>query len=124
MLEHPKITAFIPTTKPGQSKQFYQDSLGLKLVSEDEYALEFHGNGTILRITTVPTFEPYPFTVLGFKIENIESQVESLVSKGIKFERFEFMNQDAHGIWTSPSKAKVAWFKDPDGNLVSLTEYP
>lgn len=123
MLSEPTITAFLPTVKPKQSKQFYMNTLGLKLVSEDDYALEFKGNGVLLRITIVDKFNPHPFTVLGFKIKEIVSQVKSLIKKGVVFERYSSLEQDDLGIWTSPSKAKIAWFKDTDGNLLSLTEY-
>ena len=123
MLAKPIITAFLPTTKQERSKQFYMNTLGLKLVSEDAYALEFEGSGIYLRITTVEKFNPHPFTVLGFKIEGIDSQVKSLNRKEVKFERYNSLKQDDLGIWTSPSQAKIAWFKDPDGNLLSLTEY-
>ncbi len=124
MLEEPKITAFLPTVKPERSKQFYMNTLGLKLVSEDIYALEFEGRGASLRITVVEKFIPHSFTVLGFKIEKIVSQVKSLNKKGVKFERYSSFEQDELGIWIAPSKAKIAWFKDPDGNMISLTEYP
>lgn len=124
MLKNLRITAFLPTINPEQSKQFYKDILELKLVSEDNYALEFEGDGTFLRITVVEKFEPHPFTVLGFKIEDIATQVKYLNKKGVEFERYNYFEQDDLSVWTSPSKAKVAWFKDPDGNLVSLTEYP
>ncbi len=122
MLFEPTITAFLPTVKPEQSKQFFLNTLGLRLVSEDNYALEFEGNGVCLRITIVDILNPQPFTVLGFKIEGIELQAKSLIKKGVVFERYNGLTQDDLGIWTSPSKAKVAWFKDPDGNLLSLTE--
>jgi len=124
MLENPKITAFLPTINPEQSKQFYTDTLGLKLISEDVYALEFEGSGIFLRITVVEKFEPHPFTVLGFKIEDIATQIKSLSKKGVEFEKYNYFEQDNLGVWNSPSNAKIAWFKDPDGNLVSLTEYP
>ncbi|MBM1106949.1 VOC family protein [Aurantibacter crassamenti] len=123
MLKEPTITAFLPTSKTEQSKQFYINTLGLKLVSENIYALEFEGKGAFLRITVVEKFNPHPFTVLGFKIKEIESQVKSLNKKGVKFERYNYFDQDELGIWIAPSKAKIAWFKDPDGNLISLTEY-
>ena len=122
MLSEPKITAFIPTVKPVQSKQFYMNILGLKLVSEDEYGLEFESNSTLLRVSIVQEFNPQPFTVLGFKIKGIIAQVEKLTKKGVIFERYSYFKQDNLGIWTSPSKAKIAWFMDPDGNLLSLTE--
>lgn len=122
MLTEPIITAFLPTVKPEQSKQFYRNTLGLKLVSEDDFALEFEGGGVVLRITIVEKFNPHPFTVLGFKVEDIASQVKSLTKKGVEFERYNSFKQDDLGIWTSPSKAQIAWLKDPDGNLLSLTE--
>ena len=124
MLSEPQITAFVSTIQPEISKQFYRDILGLQIVTEDAYAIELKGNGAMLRITTVQELKPQPFTVLGFKIEQIELQVKSLSDKGVKFEKYDHFDQNDLGIWTSPSKAKVAWFKDPDGNLISVTEYP
>ena len=124
MLDNPIITAFLPTVKPKRSKQFYLDTLGLQLVSEDNFAIEFEGGGVFLRITTVEKFVPHPFTVLGFKIKDISSQVKRLITKGVEFKRYDSLGQDELGIWTSPGGAKVVWFEDPDGNLLSLTEYP
>lgn len=123
MLSNPSITAFLPTTQQEASKHFYANTIGLHLVSEDDYALEFEGNGVTLRITSVDLFVPHPFTVLGFKINNIQDQVKALTEKGVVFEKYSGLKQDEFGIWTSPSQAKIAWFKDPDGNLISLTEY-
>jgi hypothetical protein len=122
MLSDKKLKAFIPTINPVKAKKFYMDILGLTLLSEDNYALEFNANGTLLRITTVEKLNPQPFTVLGWDVDNIVFLIESLVSKGVIFERYNFFEQDNLGIWTSPSGAKVAWFKDTDGNLLSLTE--
>jgi len=122
MLSDKKIRAFIPTIDPEKAKHFYKDTLGLTLISEDNYAMEFNANGTLLRVATVKTLSPHPFTVLGWDVENIVSIIESLVSKGVVFEKYNFLEQDESDIWTSPSGAKVAWFKDSDGNLLSLTE--
>jgi catechol 2,3-dioxygenase-like lactoylglutathione lyase family enzyme len=122
MLSDKKLKAFIPTIHPEKAKIFYKDVLGLTLLSEDNYALEFNANGTLLRITTVDRLNPHPFTVLGWNVDNIAFVIESLVSNGVVFERYDFFEQDKLGIWTSPSGAKVAWFKDTDGNLLSLTE--
>jgi catechol 2,3-dioxygenase-like lactoylglutathione lyase family enzyme len=122
MLSDKKLKAFIPTVHPEKAKIFYKDVLGLTLLSEDNYALEFNANGTLLRITTVDRLNPHPFTVLGWNVDNIAFVIESLVSNGVVFERYDFFEQDKLGIWTSPSGAKVAWFKDTDGNLLSLTE--
>ena len=122
MLSKQNLKAFIPTIQPDNAKRFYQDTLGLKLLSEDEYALEFDANGTSLRITTVEKLTPHPFTVLGWDVDDIASMIKLLNKKGVQFERYNFFEQDSLGIWISPSGAKVAWFKDPDGNLLSLTE--
>jgi len=124
MLNQAIIKAFIPTINPSLSKKFYQEILGLNLISEDDYALEFEANGTKLRITTVESYDPYPFTVLGWNVSDIETVVHSLKRNDIVFETFDSLNQNAAGIWISPSKAKVAWFKDPNGNLLSLTQMP
>lgn len=124
MLSSPIFTAFLPTVKPDDSKKFYAETLGLKLISEDNYALVFQQNETLLRITVVTEFTPHPFTVFGFKINGIVSQVKTLRENGVVFERYSHFDQDENGIWTAPSLAKIAWFKDPDGNLLSLTEFP
>jgi predicted enzyme related to lactoylglutathione lyase len=122
MLANKELKAFVPTVKPAEAKKFYNDILGLTLLSEDNYALEFNANGTLLRVSIVPELTPYPFTVLGWNIEDISSVIKSLNEKGITFEKYGFLQQDNLGIWTSPNGSKVAWFKDPDGNVLSLTE--
>ena len=122
MLADKKLKAFVATVKPAEAKEFYQNTLGLALLSKDNYALEFNANGTLLRVTIVPEFTPYPFTVLGWNVEDISSLIKSLNDKGVICEKYEFLQQDSLGIWVSPSGAKVAWFKDPDGNVLSLTE--
>lgn len=124
MLAESTITAFVPITKVEHSKLFYVDTLGLKLISQDDYALELAGRESILRLTIVNKFEPQAFAVLGFKVKDLVATVESLMKKGVNFEKYDSLNQDDLGIWISPSKAKVAWFKDPDENLLSLTQYP
>ena len=122
MLADKKLKSFIPTVKPDKAKTFYRDVLGLKLLSEDQYAMEFDANGVLLRVTTVPSLKPQEFTVLGWNVPDISSLIAQMNSKGIYFEKYEFLEQDKLGIWKSPGGSKVAWFKDPDGNLLSLTE--
>jgi len=122
MLSRQKLKAFVPTTKPGKAKSFYKNILGLKLLSEDEYALEFDANGTLLRVAIVPKLKPYPFTILGWNVDDIVSIIKQLNAKKLFCERYEFFEQDSLGIWKSPNGSKVAWFKDPDGNILSLTE--
>jgi catechol 2,3-dioxygenase-like lactoylglutathione lyase family enzyme len=123
MLNDKKLKAFVPTTQPDRAKTFYRDTLGLKLIAEDNYALEFDVNGTLLRIAIVREFTPHPFTALGWDVDDIALEIKYLNSKGIAFEKYGFFEQDELGIWKSPSGAKVAWFKDPDGNTLSLTQY-
>jgi Predicted enzyme related to lactoylglutathione lyase len=122
MLSDKNLKAFVPTTSPKKAKSFYKDTLGLKLLSEDNYALEFDANGTLLRVTTVPELTPHPFTILGWNVDDIISVIKQLNGKKVFFERYDFLEQDNLGIWTSPNGSKVAWFKDPDGNILSLTE--
>jgi catechol 2,3-dioxygenase-like lactoylglutathione lyase family enzyme len=122
MLSDKKLKAFLPTLDYGKAKQFFVDILGLTLLSEDKFALEVNANGTHLRITKVEKLIPHPFTVLGWDVDDIDACVRSLKPKGIVFERYEFLGQDDLNIWTAPGGSKVAWFKDPDGNLLSLSQ--
>ncbi len=122
MLADKKLKAFIPTMAPDKAKTFYSDILGLKLLSQDDYALEYDANGTLLRIIIVQDLKPHPFTALGWNVEDIFRTVHSLNKKNVFCEKYDFLEQDNFGIWTSPNGSKVAWFKDPDGNVLSLTE--
>lgn len=122
MLNSAKLVAFVPTSDFDKARLFYEGALGLKFVSQDPFALVMEANGTTVRIAKVGRFTPAQFTVLGWQVQDIESAIRSLNSKGVSFERFPGMQQDELGIWTSPSTDKVAWFKDPDGNILSLTE--
>jgi len=122
MLTNQTLHAFVPTLNPTRAKEFYGETLGLPQVSESPFALEFNANGTLLRVTTVQALIPHPFTVLGWGVDNIEDMIGQLKAKGIYFEIFGFFEQDDLGIWTAPDGTKVAWFKDTDGNLLSLAE--
>lgn len=119
------VIAFAPTTNPAKARAFYEGVLGLRLVADQApFALEFDANGTMLRVTTVQELKPQPFTILGWQVADIEATVDKLVAAGVEFLRFTGMNDsDPHGIWSSPSGARIAWFKDPDGNVLSLTEF-
>jgi catechol 2,3-dioxygenase-like lactoylglutathione lyase family enzyme len=122
MLVNATLKAFVPTIMPAKAKIFYRDILGLKFLSEDNYALEFDANGILLRVSIVPELKPHPFTILGWNVADIAATIQSLNKKGIAFEKYSFLEQDAAGVWTAPGGTKVAWFKDPDGNILSLTE--
>lgn len=123
MLGSKKIIAFVPTRDAKRAKQFYQTVLGLRLVSEDPFAVVFDANGTMLRVTPVPEYKPDTFTVLGWEVTDLNETVAGLQKKGVVFEKYGFLKQDELGIWTAPGGAKVAWFKDPDGNLLSVSQH-
>lgn len=123
MLGSQKIIAFVGTQQPGLAKVFYRDTLGLKLVAEDTFALVFDANGTMLRVGIVPELRAANYTVLGWQVTDITLCAEELRKAGVPLERFEGLGQDEAGIWISPSGARVAWFKDPDGNLLSMTQF-
>jgi len=118
-----KIIAFIPTTNAIRARRFYESKLGLRFVSDDGFALVFDANGTMLRVVKVGEYTPFPFTLIGWKVEGIEAVARKLAKKRVKFERFQGMKQNRLGIWTSPDGSRVAWFKDPDGNLLSVSEH-
>ena len=121
-----ELVAFAPTTDPAKARAFYEGVLGLRLVADEKpFALVFDANGTMLRVTTVHELHPHPFTVLGWHVENIEETVDKLAAAGVEFNRYKGVNDaDPRGIWNSPSGARVAWFKDPDGNVLSVTRFP
>jgi catechol 2,3-dioxygenase-like lactoylglutathione lyase family enzyme len=124
-LREQPIIAFVATCDPDRAKKFYRDTLGFKLVSEQlPFALEFDANGIMLRVTIVKKFKPAGFTVLGWQVPKIKAAAKALTKAGVKFERYSGMDQDELGVWNSPSGARIAWFKDPDGNTLSISEHP
>jgi catechol 2,3-dioxygenase-like lactoylglutathione lyase family enzyme len=125
MLGSADLIAFVPTRDPAKARNFYENTLGLEFISADPFALVFNAHGTTLRVaivSEVKAFRPAPFTIVGCTVTNASDSVSDLVKKGVRFERFPGMDQNAQGIWQSPSGAKVAWFKDPDGNILSITQ--
>jgi catechol 2,3-dioxygenase-like lactoylglutathione lyase family enzyme len=124
MLNRAKVIAFAPAKDLQAARKFYAGVLGLRFVSEDPFAAVFEAGGTMLRVSKVEDFEPPPFTILGWRVPKIEPVVRKLTTRGVSFNRYSFLQQDELGIWVAPSAAKVAWFKDPDGNVLSLTEFP
>jgi catechol 2,3-dioxygenase-like lactoylglutathione lyase family enzyme len=117
------VIAFVATRQPERAKLFYSKILGLRLVADTPFALVFDAGGTMLRISKVGELTPAPYTVLGWKVPNIHVTVEDLMCGGVTFERYKDMPQDELGIWMTPDGHKVAWFKDPDGNTLSLTQF-
>jgi catechol 2,3-dioxygenase-like lactoylglutathione lyase family enzyme len=120
-----KIMAFVGTRDAGRAKAFYQDALGLRLVSEEPpFALVFDAHGTMLRVSIVQELAAAKYTVLGWEVPDIVEAAKDLQKAGVRLEHFEgFKGQDDVGIWKSPSGARVRWFKDPDGNLLSITQF-
>lgn len=125
MLAGCDIVAFAPTCDQARAIEFYRDKLGLKLLSQDGFAAVFDANGIMVRVSSVPRpLTAQPFTILGWKTPDIAAAIRELVSRGVSFERFTGLPQDELGVWTAPGGPKVAWLKDPDGNILSLTEFP
>jgi catechol 2,3-dioxygenase-like lactoylglutathione lyase family enzyme len=130
MLQLPRLgkydlIAFVTVVDVSRARDFYRDTIGLRLVMEEPpFALVFEANGIMLRLGMAKELPPAHGTVLGWQVPDIIAICRELSLAGVSFERFEGMNQDEMGIWTSPTGAKVAWFKDPDGNILSITEFP
>ena len=116
--------AFLATTRPDRARAFYAETLGLPLVAEDAQSLAFDLNGVPLRVQSVSELVPQSFTVLGWQVVDAAATVATLRDRGVAFERYPFLEQDADGIWDTPDGVRIAWFKDPDGNLLSLTQVP
>jgi catechol 2,3-dioxygenase-like lactoylglutathione lyase family enzyme len=124
MLINAPLIGFVSVTDATRARHFYRDVLGLELVDESPFALEFDCAGTMLRVTLANHIEPAPYTVLGWRVEDVGAAVGALTAAGVSPQIFEGFGQTAEGIWLAPGGAKVAWFKDPDGNLLSVTEFP
>jgi catechol 2,3-dioxygenase-like lactoylglutathione lyase family enzyme len=116
------LVGFVATTDLARARAFYEETLGLPVIEEDPYALALDANGTMLRVTAVPDFRPADYTVCGWLVDDIAAAIRELGAKGVDFARYDGMDQDELGVWTAPSAAKVAWFTDPDGNTLSLTQ--
>jgi catechol 2,3-dioxygenase-like lactoylglutathione lyase family enzyme len=123
MLSQSEVMGFIPTKNAAQARAFYEGKLGLRFISDDDFALVVESGATVIRIAKVEDFTPAPFTILGWRVQNIDDEVRALSARGVPFQRFPGLPQNDLGIWSSPTGAKVAWFKDPDGNILSVSEH-
>lgn len=123
MLNNAQFVGFGATKNPQASKAFYQETLGLRLVEDTQFAIVFDANGTMLRLQKVVEHSPAPHTALGWHVEDIAAEIASLAGNGVSFERYDCLVQDDRAIWHSPDDVKIAWFKDPDGNVLSLTQW-
>jgi catechol 2,3-dioxygenase-like lactoylglutathione lyase family enzyme len=122
-LDDGRLIAFVPTVDLARARVFYEKTLGLRVAEESPYACVFDANGTMLRLTPVRKLSRVRYTVLGWGVEDIASTVAAFTTAGVAFVSFRGMEVDAAGIWTSPGGDRVAWFEDPDGNLLSLTQF-
>ena len=122
MIASGDVIAFAPTADPDRACAFYRDVLGLALVERNAFASVFDANGTMLRVTTVQRVDPRPYTVLGWMVDDLEAALGELAGAGIEPLRYDGLEQDAAGVWTAPSGGRIAWFRDPDGNTLSLTQ--
>jgi catechol 2,3-dioxygenase-like lactoylglutathione lyase family enzyme len=123
MLSTEKLVAFVSTTNADRARAFYRDKLGLRLVSEDNFALVFDSGGAPLRVSLAQEVIPAKYTVLGWDVKDLRAAVLNLKKAGVTCETFGFFKQDDLGIWTAPDGDQVAWFKDPDGNLLSVSHH-
>ena len=125
MLDDKEPIATVAVRDLGVAKKFYRDTLGLRLLSEEPpFALVFDANGIMLRLGMGKELPPAQHTVLGWQVPDAVAAVRDLQKAGVRFERHAHMKQDELGIWTTPTGSKVAWFKDPDGNTLSISEHP
>ena len=122
MLESSDLVAFVASADLGRARAFYEQTLGLRVLEHSDFACVLDANGTMVRVTAVGQVARAGYTVLGWRVSDIAAAVRELAAKGVTFLRYEGMSQDEDGIWTTPSGEKVAWFADPDGNTLSLTQ--
>jgi catechol 2,3-dioxygenase-like lactoylglutathione lyase family enzyme len=123
MLASGKIVGFVPTRDCDKARAFYEGKLGFEFVSVDQYALVMSVGGHKIRIAKVQNFTPAQGTILGWEVEDIETVVTWLRERGVTLEKYPFVQDRELGIWTAPTGDKVAWFKDPDGNILSVSHH-
>ncbi|SEB96518.1 VOC family protein [Terriglobus roseus] len=117
------LIGFVPITDMERAIAFYRDTVGLEFVKDDGFALVFQSGDNMMRLVKMAAVTPAQFTILGWQTTSIEDDVKSLTAKGVVFSRFGFLQQDDLGIWSAPGGDKVAWFTDPDGNILSLSQH-
>jgi catechol 2,3-dioxygenase-like lactoylglutathione lyase family enzyme len=122
MFEYASLMGFVPTTDRARARAFYVDSLKLQFVSDDQFALVVKSGESVIRIATVPKLTPAEYTILGWEVSDIVATAKGLTAAGVSFLRYSFFEQDSLGIWTAPGGTRVAWFHDPDGNVLSISQ--
>lgn len=124
MLAHSKLQSIIWTSRIDDAETFYRDVLGLSLRTRSDGALVYNVGGGDLRVSPVPSTEPSAHTVMGFAVHDIDRVIEFLSARGVAFERFDGFPHESNGSLTTPDGARVAWLRDPDGNLLSVVQFP
>lgn len=123
MLADMKMMGFVLTKDYDKARAFYEGNLGFEFVSQDQFALVMRAGKSMIRVVKVPTFTPLQSTVLGWEVGDIEAIVDALTKRGVVFDKHPFVQDKERGIWNAPGGSKVAWFKDPDGNVLSVSEH-
>jgi catechol 2,3-dioxygenase-like lactoylglutathione lyase family enzyme len=124
MLGDRPVMAFVPSSDLERSRGFYAGTLGLEVVEVSPYALVLRaGNGGLVRVARVDDLRPQPFTVLGWVVDDLDAAVADLTAHGVTPLSFDGMGHDERGVWTTPGGDQVLWFRDPDGNVLSLTRF-
>lgn len=123
MLASGRLIGFVPTTDSRRARDFYEGKLGFQFLSDDQFALVMQAGESMIRIAKAGKFTPAQYTVMGWEVTDIEAMVKWLNSRGVEFEKYPFVQDRVLGIWTTPNGDKVAWFKDPDGNVLSLSQH-
>ena len=123
MLASGKLVGFVPTKDSKRAREFYEGKLGFQFVSDDQFALVMQAGKSMIRIAKAKDFKPAQYTVMGWEVADVEAMVKWLNKRGVTFEKYPFVEDRELGIWTTPNGDKVAWFKDPDGNVLSLSQH-
>lgn len=123
MLVSGRIMGFVLTKDAKQARDFYENKLGFEFISDDEFALVMRAGQNKIRLAKGTKFTPPHYTVLGWEVQDITSVVKWLLQRGVVFEKYPFVQDQQLGIWTTPNGDKVAWFKDPDGNVLSVSQH-
>jgi catechol 2,3-dioxygenase-like lactoylglutathione lyase family enzyme len=118
------MVGFVATTDYEKARAFYEGKLGFEFISLDQFALVVRAGEHMIRITKVADFKPFHGTILGWEVDDVEAVVKWLRDRGVATEKYSFVADQELGIWTSPSGSKVAWFKDPDGNVLGVSHHP
>ena len=124
MLDTSRLVCFVATADADRARAFYEGQLGLRLIEDGGYALVFDAHGTQLRVQRVDAVAPHPWTALGWEVDDLAATVRALAANGVAMARFPGLPLDADGIWGTPDGSRVAWFHDPDGNTLSLSQPP